>query len=461
MLRSLGDGYAMPLIEALATPPSVSIRANTLKDRTVPDGAALVPWCDNGFYLPSRPLFAADPAWHQGLYYVQDASSMVYSHVVAMISCMLEPQAGHGLRYLDACAAPGGKSTAALEVLPADALVVANEYDRHRANILAENIAKSGAPNVVVTRGDAARFGRMRDAFDIVAVDAPCSGEGMMRKEPEAVRQWSEALVADCAATQRRLLESLWEALRPGGVLIYSTCTFNRLENEEQVDFLVGEYGAESIDLGLDSFGGVFRGFGTDSHCYRFAPGHIDGEGLFVAALRKPGEPTGSVQSQRRQTACQKSGDFISRHLLDASEFVETRIAGTVYAQPAAHAAFIASVGKATDVMRSGVAVATEKGRDLVPTQELALSAALDISSFACVEADYQTAMTYLRGESLQELPEGTPKGFVLLCYGGKPLGFAKNIGRRANNLYPDAMRLRLDPRNLPATPPNPLTQAK
>ncbi|MDE5661108.1 MAG: RsmB/NOP family class I SAM-dependent RNA methyltransferase, partial [Muribaculaceae bacterium] len=221
MLRSLGDGYAMPLIEALATPPSVSIRANTLKDRTVPDGAALVPWCDNGFYLPSRPLFAADPAWHQGLYYVQDASSMVYSHVVAMISRMLEPQAGHGLRYLDACAAPGGKSTAALEVLPADALVVANEYDRHRANILAENIAKSGAPNAVVTRGDAARFGRMHDAFDIVAVDAPCSGEGMMRKEPEAVRQWSEALVADCAATQRRLLESLWEALRPGGVLIY------------------------------------------------------------------------------------------------------------------------------------------------------------------------------------------------------------------------------------------------
>ncbi|MCM1066728.1 MAG: rRNA cytosine-C5-methyltransferase [Muribaculaceae bacterium] len=443
MLGAFGEEYAAPLLAALDTAPAVSVRANTLKGSRPTLEADLVPWCEAGFYLPERPLFAADPAWHQGLYYVQDASSMVYGTVVADIVRRFMP-AGASLRYLDACAAPGGKTTAALEALPAGTLVVANELDRHRSNILLENVTKEGSPSVVVSRGDAAAFGALTGAFDIIAVDAPCSGEGMMRKEPEAVRQWSPALIEQCAAIQRDILAELWSALRPGGVLIYSTCTFNRSENEANVERLVADFGAESIDLGLDSYPGVWHGFGTQLHCYRFAPGHVRGEGLFIAALRKPGQGE-AAQAGRAPKAV--AVPEVAAWLADPSAFVLTKDADTITALPATHAAFIAELGRKVHLLRAGLPVATLKGRDYAPTHELAVSTALKPEAFARLELDYRGAIAYLRGESLADIPAGLPKGYVTVCFGGSPMGLAKNIGRRANNLFPDHLRLRIAPR--------------
>lgn len=452
MLRSYGDDYAGPLLHGLSEPPQVSVRANILKGATPLPGADIVPWCEQGFYLPERPVFAADPAWHQGLYYVQDASSMIYGEAVNRIVDRFFSK-DIPLRYLDACAAPGGKSIAALEALPPQSLVVSNELDRHRANILAENMAKEGSPFSVVCRGDASRLAKLKDAFDIVAVDAPCSGEGMMRKEAEAIRQWSQGLIADCAAVQREILSALWNALRPGGVLIYSTCTFNRTENELNVAFIAEELGGESIGIGLaDDYKGIFPGIGTPYHCCRLAPGHVRGEGLFIAALRKPGDAP--AQKSSKKTAQKPLSDFSRRCVTVPESFVEQTSPQGITLLPAVHAAFISEISRKTEILRAGLPVAVPKGRDYVPCHELALSVALSSSSFPHMDLDYAGAMAYLRVEILTNLPDGLPKDFVLVCYGGRPLGFVKNIGRRANNLYPDALRLRLSPRYLPPEAP-------
>lgn len=457
MLRGYGADYAEPLLAALCnTAPAVSVRANTLKGQVPVSGAEPVAWCRQGFYLAERPVFAADPAWHQGLYYVQDASSMAYGAAIERIISDYFGDAS-ALRYLDACAAPGGKTIAALEALPAGSLVVANEYDRHRCNILLENLTKAGAPAVVVSQGDAARYGKLKKAFDIIALDAPCSGEGMMRKDEEAVQQWSQALIDDCAATQRRIIDGLWAALKPGGVLIYSTCTFNRTENEEQLQYIVDEYDAESIALGLDKYAGVRCGIGTSLHCYRFAPGHVRGEGLFIAAVRKPGEHSANPQ-RKKGSAAKAPGEFVRRHVATAELLGEYADGDRLALRPLAHADFIAELCRVCNILRSGLTVAAAKGRDLVPTHELAMSTLLKADSFARLDLDYAAAMAYLRGESINDVPADLPHGYALACYGGTPLGFVKNIGKRANNLYPDAMRLRLDPRMLPAEAPTPLT---
>ena len=460
MLRRLDEDWAARLLVALETEPSVSVRVNALKGVPLPADADTVPWWAGGFYLPERPLFAADPAWHQGLYYVQDASSMAYSRAVTSVVERYFATADHPLRYLDACAAPGGKTIAAIEALPPGSLVVANEYDRHRANILVENVVKAGSPAVVVSRGDAAAYAAMGPVFDIIAVDAPCSGEGMMRKEPEAVRQWSESLIDQCADMQTHITDALWSALRPGGVMIYSTCTFNRTEDEAAVERLIDRYGAESIPLGLDAYAGVQPGFGTGAYCYRFAPGYVRGEGLFIAAVRKPAEDTQpqgrrKAKGRSRTQAVSAPGAFAKQYVSAVENYVQaTAPDGTVYLRPAAHSDFIAALSDTVDLIHPGLPIAVTRGRDMVPTHALALSTALSTAHIPAVELDYPTAMAYLRGESISSLPAGTPRGIVLATYAAHPLGWLKNIGARANNLYPELLRLRLDARRLPDTPP-------
>lgn len=451
-LRNLGS-VADALPDALvSTAPSVAVRVNTAKGARIPDGADLVPWCPSGFYLADRPLFAADPAWHQGLYYVQEASSMASQ--AAMTRLVALARDGAPLRVLDACAAPGGKTIGILETLGPDDLVVANEFDPHRANILAENIAKRGAPNVALTRGPAQAFAAMKNSFDIIAADVPCSGEGMMRKDDEAVAQWTPRLVESCAALQREILDALWKALRPGGYLLYSTCTFNRQENELNIEYLIDTYGAECIPLGLDGSDGIIPAIGSDIAACRFLPGRVRGEGLFIAALRKPGTPSAERPDSRSRE------DAAARRFLDATL---ARPADYVAVSPDKvsveavlrhHEGFIARLRKQLKVVRGGLPVATLKGRDLAPSFELALSTALAPDAYPLLELDYRGAIAYLRGEALDGLPEGTPRSFILPAWQGRPLGLAKSVGRRANNLYPAPFRLRLAADAIPPQAP-------
>lgn len=457
------------LVDCLeSTDPVVSVRLNPAK--TAPGmyppvcngSSGSVAWWSGGLYLPERPDFTHDPAMHQGAYYVQDASSMIIARVVQHISAQL---GGVPLLYLDACAAPGGKTTAAIDALPAGSAVVANEFDFRRAEILRENVQKWGYPDVAVSRGDTARFRRLPMMFDIVAADVPCSGEGMMRKDAEARAQWSPRLVAECAARQWEIVQNLWEALTPGGYFIYSTCTFNTEENEQIIDRVIHEYGAECVDVPLPDKCGICR---CKPGQMRFFPNRLQGEGLFMAVLRKPGnrvaqlyaasdipEPKRRKKIPERNTKGQKTlftGDELKKRcggwLTGDFDFI---LAGdTVYAQLRTYRRLYDTLGRELDLILPGVEVARIKGRDLMPVQGLALSSALNPTAFTHVEVDLPTAVSYLRHEALPGFD--APNGPLLLYYGGElagstddailPLGFVNNLGKRANNLYPANWRI-------------------
>lgn len=439
-INSYGADCLSGLAETLvSTDPEVSVRVNRSKSAVAAPGLDPVSWCETGFYLAGRPRFTFDPAMHQGLYYVQDASSMA---ITASIGRIAELESGRALKYLDACAAPGGKTTAAIASLPPGSTVVANEYDYRRAAILAENVAKWGAPAVMVTRGDTARFSMLRDCFDVIAADVPCSGEGMMRKDGEAVDQWSPSLVAECVMRQREIVDNLWPALRPGGYLIYSTCTFNRRENEEMVDYICRELGGETIDTGLCEFDGVSSAIGSEHHCCRFIPGRVRGEGLFLSVIRKDGDKmTAGPKSAKKPVTTfsrpPREADKAASWL--DGDFELVMHGDRISALPSDMAKWMQTVGSWLDVITVGVPVATLKGRDLIPSQELALSAALRKDAFPMAEVDYAVALAYLRREAVSV---EAPRGFVLLSWGGRPLGFVKNLGNRANNLYPAQWRI-------------------
>ena len=283
-LRGLLPGEWEALADSITTSePSIAVRVNDARGGGAPEGCRPVPWCREGFYLTDRPAFTFDPDWHAGRYYVQDASSMFIAHAIR--SLIHEP-----VRYLDLCAAPGGKTTAAIQALPQRSLVVANEIVPPRARVLADNIVRWGDPRCVVTSNAPAQYGKLTHFFDVIAADVPCSGEGMMRKDDEAVAQWSPALVEQCAQRQREILTDVWQALRPGGLLIYSTCTYNRQENELMANFIVNELGATSLELSVEPSWNIHPAIASECHCYRFMPHRVDGEGLFMAVFRKDGD---------------------------------------------------------------------------------------------------------------------------------------------------------------------------
>ncbi len=425
------------LVEALAAGESpVSVRLNRAKgaDESLFDGAERVDWCDDGLYLATRPQFTLDPALHQGLYYVQDASSMAQKAAVAR-ACSLMDIPERPMRYLDACAAPGGKTTAAMSALPADAFVTANEFDPKRTSILIENLAKWGRP-AVVTRGDASAIKGLDNFFDIVAADVPCSGEGMMRKDPKAVAQWSEGLIESCAARQKAIVDSLWRTLRPGGIMIYSTCTFNLPENEDIVAWLIEEHDACALEIPeLERCAITKADPGCNFPAYHFLPGVIRGEGLFIAMLRKPGDS----EPVRPKAAKFKAVKGFEAPL--HGSWLCTADGNSVRAIPAAHADLTAAVAAAMHTVASGIELGEIKGRDFIPAQALAMAADLRRGVYAEAEVDRNTALQYLRREAIC-LDSQAPRGIVLLTYLNRPLGFVKNLGNRANNLYPAQWRI-------------------
>lgn len=424
---------------ALETEPEVGVRLNMLKVNAAPEGAKRVAWCDSGYHLASRPAFTFDPLLHQGGYYVQDPSSMFIASIAAEIA---RQNGDKPLTWLDACAAPGGKTTAAIGSLPWGSVVVANEFVGTRAAILRENLAKWGYPFVKVTQGDTSRFSRIGAAFDVVAADVPCSGEGMMRKDDDARRQWSPKLVAECAALQRQIVANVWPALKPGGYLIYSTCTLNPTENEENVAWIMREFGAENPPISVDPEWNISPALTADVNALRFTPGHTRGEGLFVALLQKPvdapAKPLSFKQPRNLKTVAHP---WLSEEIRIAERKDPD---GTL-------TAVIPAAGLPEELW-PGLTLGIAKGRDMLPSQQLALSAIYRRGAFPEAEVDRPTALTYLRREAIS-LPAATPRDIVLLTYAGLPLGFVKNLGNRANNLYPQPWRiLSALPSPLPST---------
>ena len=368
-------------LAAMDVPSPTSIRINSAKADREQLGcsqAACVPWCSDGLYLVERPSFTLDPLFHAGAYYVQEASSMFIAH-------LLHEYVGEAdVTALDLCAAPGGKSTLMQSCLSAGSTLIANEIMPKRAWILRENLSKWGGDNVVVTNNRPEDFRKFSEAFDLILCDVPCSGEGMFRKDEGAIHDWSLQNVEQCAERQRDIVATIWDCLRPGGLMIYSTCTYNTHEDEENVRWIRDELGADVLPcLAKPEWNVVGNLLSDDFDCCHFFPHRIQGEGFFCAILRKHGAESDRSSSPRSITAKQLQTLRILPNPLEEYQ-----------------------------------------------------------SSVATVEVDQSAALRYLRGEALV-LGSDVPKGVVTIAYQGLPLGPVKNIGSRANNLYPKEWRIR------------------
>lgn len=468
-----GEALYERFTDGMAAPPLTSVRLNPAKCASwrVAECVAgdSVPWCNDGFYLKERQPFTFDPLLHAGLYYVQEAASMVVKAISESGARNVGGERAVSVRYdagqnvasrplrlaLDLCAAPGGKSTALRAALPDNWLLMSNEPMRQRAQVLSENLQKWGDANVIVTNSYPKDYRKSGLMFDMILCDVPCSGEGMFRKDEGAIAEWSAQNVENCWRLQREIVADAWECLREGGILIYSTCTFNTKENEENVQWMMEELNASpvSFDRMSDTLaqpewtegivGSLFPNF--HAPVLRFIPGVTRSEGLFVAVVRKGDGAAAPAPPERKTDKNRPMRHQEEKAYIDKVLTVDALpVAGdaALYAIPAQWSDIYAQVAKKLNVIHAGVKVGTVKGKDLVPDQSLALSTVLRRGAFPEVEVDYRQAVSYLCKEAVA-LPPDTPRGFVLLTYKGVPIGFEKNLGNRANNLYPQEWRIK------------------
>jgi len=430
--------FADSLLYSLNTPPTVGIRLNNRKKCDEIGFSDLTPvnWCDSGFYLSARPQFTLNPLLHAGAFYVQDPSSMIIQEIISRL-------ATSPVVFLDLCAAPGGKTSAAINALPDGSVIVANEYIPPRAKILHENMMKWGFPATIVTNSSPDVFGNAKDLFDIIIVDAPCSGEGMMRKDATARSQWSTALVGQCASLQRRILASAIHSLKKGGYLIYSTCTFNTEENERNAEWINRELGLEPVNLEFPDEWGISKGISTSIPCLRFMPHITRGEGLFTAVFKKNGSATPARLKSRRPKSMPCNLDC-RKYITNPDSFKFCQNNNSISAIPEEAYGILSFLEtlKGLKIISAGIESATLKGRDMIPTHALALSNSIDRSAFISSDLSLEDALHFLRRENIN-LDSGFPKGFILLTYKNIPLGFVKNLGSRTNSLLPSELRIR------------------
>lgn len=425
-------------MKSLQTERETSVRVNDKVDfgklkMLHEAGLEEVPWCPEGYYVRRRPQFTLDPLLHAGCYYVQEASSMFLSEV-------LDQLVPHDSIVLDMCAAPGGKSTMISEHLGHEGLLISNEVVRQRVFILSENIQKWGNGNTVVTHNQAQDFGdQLINLFDCVLVDAPCSGEGMFRKDDDAIDEWSLKNVDMCAERQKDILRHVWPSLKPGGIMIYSTCTYNPKEDEESALFIQNELGAEVVPVDYDPDWGIQEG----SIGYHFYPHKTRGEGFYLVVLRKHEQPFTPFKT-RPEKKQQKSIEFLGemRTWLKHPEMWTIRQNDRFAdAYPRKYKDLIEYLSAHFICISSGFGLGELRGKYMAPQHSLAMLKDFRRELFPQVELSLEMAQAYLRTEALI-IPD-QPNGIILACYQGAPLGFVKNVGNRCNNLYPNEWRIR------------------
>jgi 16S rRNA C967 or C1407 C5-methylase (RsmB/RsmF family)/NOL1/NOP2/fmu family ribosome biogenesis protein len=443
LTQALGS-EAVPLLEALDGEPPVSVRWNPYKTSCAPGAvsgipaAEPVPWSKYGRYVAERPSFTLDPWFHAGKYYVQEASSMFVEHIFRSV-------AEEGVRILDLCAAPGGKSTLYSTLAGPGGLVVANEVIRGRAGVLADNIRKWGLGNAVVTNNDPAHFAPLREWFDIVAVDAPCSGEGMFRKSPESRTEWSAANVRLCAARQRRILADAWATLRPGGTLLYSTCTFNRLENEENIAWLAENFDCADAGIEVPSGWNILQTEASGLRCFRFLPGRVEGEGFFACALSKGGQkgrPANPKPRKQLFADLPKSSLSELRRWVGQPEFMRfAAIGDNIYGYYADTYQDARTVSESLNAIHSGICMGQMFGGKLKPDHSLAMFHDLASTAAPIAELSLHDAIRFLRKETITDLSP-LAEGLNMITHLEATLGWAKRVGPRINNLYPGSLAI-------------------
>jgi 16S rRNA C967 or C1407 C5-methylase (RsmB/RsmF family)/NOL1/NOP2/fmu family ribosome biogenesis protein len=427
------------LMNALQEPSTVSLRINPSKWNKIPLNSLPVPWCKTGYYLHQRPSFTLDPLFHSGSYYPQEASGMFIEQVFKQVV-----NTNGYLKILDLCGAPGGKSTLLSSLLGNKGFLVANEIIKARAYVLAENLSKWGNPNTIVTQSDPSAFSYLSGYFDLILIDAPCSGEGMFR-DKIAIREWSENKTYHCAVRQRRILKDVWPALKQNGILIYSTCTFNPGENEENIKWLVSENMAESLELDITEFNDITKVDKLGINGYGFYPGRLKGEGLFISVIRKSMDDTyrdvkGSIKNNKGHL-------FNVPDIKVAEEWTKfddgnmLKLGEDVYHFPGKYEDFH-YLEHHLNIIRPGTKIYSIKKNVTIPAHELALSNGINMDAFPRRELDLMEALLYLRHEDISQ--QNLQKGWFIITYKSTNLGFCKNIGSRINNYYPVEWRIRM-----------------
>ena len=441
MRKQLGAEEAEHLFEALDSVSPVAVRLNPAKcgDEGVWSDGEEIAWSKNGRKLKERPSFTLDTAFHAGAYYVQEAASQFIAHIVA-------GEELQGKRVLDMCSAPGGKTTIYSTAVGVDGLVVANEYVRSRANILADNVRKWGMGNVLVTNNAPEHIAQFEGWFDLVAVDAPCSGEGMFRKEEVAREDWSLEAVKMCAARQLSIVREAWQSLKAGGLFIYSTCTFNDEEDEGVLRTFIDEMGdvfEPSQSIEVDDAWGVVRGEVGTFQTFRFVPHKTDSEGLFVAVARKAEATTQRTPKARKkvmQEVDKVSRKELSRWLQEAEDYTFAMVADTIYAYRTEQFKAVQALSEGLTAIYSGVAMGQIFKGKLKPDWALSQYIALNRAAVAVEELDEQRALDYLRKRNIAV--GDMVEGMNLVTHNGRALGFAKKVGARCNNLYPNSLKI-------------------
>ena len=432
------------LLKALREASPVSIRINKSKWDKIPIGSEPVSWCESGYYLKSRPSYTLDPLFHAGCYYPQEASSMFLESAIKQVAASLD-----NINVLDLCGAPGGKSTHISSLLGPGSMLIANEVIRMRASVLAETISKWGSSNAIVTQNDPSSFGKLPGYFDIILVDAPCSGEGMFRTEI-AKNEWSVDNTLHCSERQKRILMDIWPSLKENGILIYSTCTFNPAENEENLKWLAENNEVESIRIPIQENWGVEEIELKDLFGYRFLPHKVKGEGFFLTLIRKKdGNSSYPIPKKIKSRLEKMPKQFAEvRNWLTSENsefFVKSEF---LIAFPEDMVPTLNALMEQLRVISFGLPVAQFKKNDLLPEHTFALSVDRNPDLFKSVELELKDALLFQKKDEIRI--DSTTKGWMLVTYQGVPLGFVKNLGNRVNNYFPKEWRIRMALPELP-----------
>ena len=447
MKKQLGEQYDA-FEESLQQTVPTSVRVNALKNAQHHldfDKKAKIGWHTEGYYLTERPVFTLDPAFHGGAYYVQEAGSMFIAEALTQV---LDLDKDHTV--LDLCAAPGGKTTLLTALFTPDSLILANEVIRSRVEVLKENVLKWGRANVYVSNHDSEDFAGLAGFFDVILIDAPCSGEGLFRKDPDAMKEWSEDAVQSCALRQKRILNNAARLVKPNGIMLYSTCTYNDFENENNSQWFAQTHGFEPVKINLNKDWRITeKDFG-----YQFYPHKTISEGFYLSILRKNKDSeTLKIETNSFKKTTLKSGnvalpkkqvDLASKWLQSPDKFdFYQKPNGVIFITLKKHAAYITLINNVLHKKSSGLEIGSFKGQDFIPDHDLALSLERSEATPSVFLTKNQ-ALAFLKKDPL-ELPDDAPQGWVLACYNGVGIGWIKVLKNRVNNYLPKDFRIRMD----------------
>lgn len=420
----------------------VSIRFNPLKAGKPSHShlAEQVPWCSNGYYLSERPFFTFDPLLHAGVYYVQEASSMFVEQAMRQHTRLDEQ-----LKVLDLCAAPGGKSTLIQSLINNESLLVSNEVIKARVQVLEENIIKWGASNVIITNNDSRDFTKLGNFFDVIVIDAPCSGSGLFRKDSEAISEWNSENVIHCSLRQKRILADVIPCLKPGGIIIYSTCSYSEEEDESILDWMLAEFPLSSLKISLQPEWKIVETCSEQrgAYGYRFYPDKLKGEGFFLSVLRYDGMDDASALTKKKNSRLETAGKTelatITPFLMPDNNLGIYKLGDRFFGLKAFLENDLAMIQNLLYIKKAGVVIGKLAGQDLIPDHQLALSDLLN-NKVVAIELNRDQALQYLRKEEVSVNAE--TKGWVLVNFEGYHLGWVKVLQNRVNNYYPKDWRI-------------------